>query len=134
MRKDEPRGAQLLREKSVGGGIRRRFRTCVLRVAEDREAGGHAVQPELMCAARQGMQLQKRRFFRPFQYAVVRQRLLSPLVHHADETAAADLIDRQVDLPFILRRLAEDGGKIGFFQLPFAQHPAEPVVDIRVFC
>ena len=48
------------------------------------------MQPELMCAARQGMQLQKRRFFRPFQHAVLRQRPLPPLVHDADEAAAAE--------------------------------------------
>ena len=91
------------------------------------------MQPELVRAARHGVQLQKRRFFRPLQHAVLRQRPLPPLVDHADEAAAADLIDRQVDLPLISRRLTENGGKIRLFQLPLAQHPAEPVVDIRVF-
>ena len=86
-----------------------------------------------MRAARQGVQFQKCCFFRPFQHAVLRQRLLSPLVHDADEAAAADLIDWQVDLPVLLRRLAENSGKIRLFQLPLAQHPAEAVVDIRVF-
>ena len=91
------------------------------------------MQAELVRAARQGVQLQKRRFFRPFQHAVLRQRPLPPLVHDADEAAAADLIDRQVDLSFRLRRLAENRSKIGLLQLPLAQHPAEAVVDIRVF-
>jgi len=91
------------------------------------------VQAELVRAARQGVQFQKRRFFRPFQHAVLRQRPLPPLVHDADEAAAADLIDRQVDLPVLLRRLAENRSKIGLLQLPLAQHPAEAVVDIRVF-
>ena len=91
------------------------------------------MQAELVRAARQGVQFQKCCFFRPFQHAVLRQRLLSPLVHNTDEIPAADLIDRQVDLPFRLRRLAENRSKIGLLQLPLAQHPAEPVVDIRVF-
>lgn len=43
----------------------------------------HAVQPQLMRAARQGVQFQKRRFFRPLQHAVLRQRPLPPLVHDA---------------------------------------------------
>ena len=91
------------------------------------------MQAELVRAARQRVQLQKCCFFRPFQYAVLRQRLLSPLVHDADEAAAADLIDRQVDLPFRLRRLSDNRRKLGLLQLPLAQHPAEAVVDIRVF-
>ena len=91
------------------------------------------MQAELVRAARQRVQLQKCCFFRPFQYAVLRQRLLAPFVHDTDETAAADLIDRQVNLALRLRRLAENSGKIRLFQLPLAQHPAEAVVDIRVF-
>ena len=79
------------------------------------------------------VQFQKRRFFRPLQHAVLRQRPLPPLVHDADEAAAADLIDWQVDPPVLLRQLAENSGKIRLFQLPLAQHPAEAVVDIRVF-
>ena len=68
------------------------------------------MQPELVRAARHGAQLQKRRFFRPLQHAVLRQRPLPPLVDHADKAAAAGLIDRQVDLPLAQRRLTENGG------------------------
>ena len=45
-----------------------------------------------------------------------------------EQTAA-----RQTKLLSLLRRLAENSGKIRLFQLPLAQHPAEAVVDIRVF-
>ena len=52
------------------------------------------MQAELVGAASQRVQLQKRRFSGAFQYAVLCQRLLAPFVHDTDETAAADLIDR----------------------------------------
>ena len=92
------------------------------------------MQAELVRAARHGVQLQQGGLPGRFQHAVARERLLPARVHDADQTAAADLIDRQVDLACVLRRMAKDGSQIGLFELLFPQQAAEAVVHVRVFC
>ena len=74
MREDEPGRAELLKLQAVRVGICLRLGASVLRVAEDGKAGGHAVQAELVRAARHGVQLQQGGLPGRFQHAVARER------------------------------------------------------------
>ena len=131
MDKFQRHGAKLLRKqpaaigKFLGGG------RCVLRIAEDGEAGGKAVQPELVRAPRDRVQAELCAAAAALQNGKFAHGGLAVRRNFAQEASARAARDGKVDDARVLIRRAENEGFIGFADGVLTVQAAEQRVDVR---